>query len=147
MAEKLMLVKGMTCPACEQRIVDALVQIGARNVRADSRRGEVELDPTQASERQLREAVEGLGYRVSAFQPLPSEPVAPARSGSDGWTPLLLVLPAICCGAPLLIAAAAALGLGTWLAANRFLVVSTLTLVAAAVLVALWLRGRRGQLR
>jgi len=35
MAEKLMLVKGMTCPACEQRIVDALVQTGARDVRAD----------------------------------------------------------------------------------------------------------------
>ncbi len=147
MAEKLMLVKGMTCPACEQQIVDALVQTGARDVRADSRRGEVVLDPAQAGERQLREVAEGLGYLASAFQPLPSEPVAQTRPGSDGWTPLLLLLPAVCCGAPLLLAVAAALGLGTWLATNRFLVVSTLALVAAAVLVALWRRGRRGPLR
>jgi cation transport ATPase len=147
MAETLMLVKGMTCPACERQIVDALVQAGAREVRADSRRGEVVLDPVHATERQLRDAVEGLGYRATTFQSLPSEPVARTRSGSGEWTPLLLLLPAICCGAPLLLAAAAALGLGTWLATNRLLVVSALALAAAVTFVALWLRGRRGQLR
>jgi hypothetical protein len=147
MAEKLTLVEGLTCPACEQQIVDALVQTGARDARADSRCGEVVLEPAQAGERALHEAVEGLGDRVSPIQSLSSEPTARARPGSDQWTPLLLLLPAICCGAPLLLAAAAALGLGTWLAANRFLVVSTVALVAAAVLVAQWLRGRRGQLR
>lgn len=52
-------------------------------------------------------------------QPRPLEPVAQTRPGSGQWTPLLLLVPAICCGAPLLLAAAAALGLGTWLAANR----------------------------
>ena len=144
MAEKLMLVKGMTCPACEQQVVDALVQTGARDVRADSRRGEVVLEPAQASERQLREAVEALGYRATTVQSLPLEAVARTRSGSNQWTPLLLVLPALCCGAPLLLAAAAALGFGTWFAANRLLVVSGLALIAAACFVALWLRRRRG---
>jgi copper chaperone CopZ len=142
MAEKLMLVKGMTCPACEQRIVDALVQTGAREVRADSRRGEVLLDPAQATERQLREAVEALGYRAAALRSLPLEPLAQTRPGSGQWTPLFLLLPAICCGAPLLLAAAAALGFGSWFAANRLLVVSGLALGGAALLVGLWLRGR-----
>ena len=144
MATTLMLVKGMTCPACERQIVDALVRTGGRDVRADSRRGEVVLDPGSASEGQLREAVEAIGYRAAALQSLPSEPVAPPRPGSDQWTPLLLLVPAICCGAPLLLAAAAALGLGTWLAANRLLVGSALALTAAVIFVALWLRPRRG---
>jgi len=74
----------------------------------------------------------------------PPEPVAQTRPGSGQWTPLWLLLPAICCGAPLLLAAAAALGLGTWLAANRLLVVSALALSAAVILVALWFRRRVG---
>ena len=84
---------------------------------------------------------------ATTFQLLPSEAVARTRSGSGGWTPLLLLLPAICCGAPLLLAAVAALGLGTWLAANRLLFVSALALAAAVIFLALWLRGRRGQRR
>jgi cation transport ATPase len=147
MTEKLMLVKGMTCPACEQQIVDALVQTGARGVRADSRRGEVVLDPAHATERQLRDAVEALGYRAATLQSLPSEAVARTRTESDQWTPLWLLLPAVCCGAPLLLAAAAALGVGTWLAANRLVVVSALALATAFSFVALWLYRRRGRLR
>ena len=144
LATTLMLVQGMTCPACERRIVDALVETGARDVRADFQRGEVVFDPGDASEGRLREAVEAIGYRAAALRSLPSESVAQPRAGSDQWTPLLLLLPAICCGAPLLLAAAAALGLGTWLAANRLLVVSALALIAAASFVALWLRRREG---
>ncbi len=147
MAAKLMLVQGMTCPRCEHHIVDALVQAGARDVRADSNRGEVVLDPGSASERQLREAVQALGYRTAGLQSLPMEAVSQPRPGSNHasqWTPLLLLLPAVCCGAPLLLAAAAALGFGTWFAANRLLVVSGLALVAAAFFVGLWLRRRRG---
>ena len=41
-------------------------------------------------------------------------------------------------------ASLAALGLGTWLAANRFQVVSALALSAAVILVAVWLRRRGG---
>ncbi len=144
MATKLMLVKGMTCPACERRIVDALVETGARDVNADAHRGEVVLDPGNASEGQLREAVDALGYRSAAFQPLPSEAIARPQTGSDEWTPLLLLLPAICCGAPLLLAAAAALGFGTWFAANGLLVVSGLGLSAAALFFVLWRRGQGG---
>jgi copper chaperone CopZ len=140
----LMLVKGMTCPACERKIADALVEMGARDVRANSQRGEVVLDPGSASEGQLREAVNALGYRSAAFQPLPSEAIARPRTGPDDWTPLWLLLPAICCGAPLLLAAAAALGFGTWFAANGLLVVSALGLSAAALFFILWRRGQGG---
>jgi len=56
--------------------------------------------------------------------------------------PLVFLLPVVCCGVPLLVAAAAAFGLGTWLAANRFLVVSAIALVAAALFLGVWLRGR-----
>ena len=147
MATKVMLMKGMTCPACERQIVDALVATGARNVRADSRRGEVVLDPGNASEGQLREAVDALGYRSAALQPLPSEAIARPQTGSDEWTPLWLLLPAICCGAPLLLAAAAALGFGTWFAANGLLVMSGLGLSAAAVFFVLWRRRQGGAAR
>jgi len=85
--------------------------------------------------------------KATTFQSLPSEPVARTRSGSGGWTPLLLLLPAICCGAPLLLAAGAALGLGTWLAANRLVVGSGLAVIAAASLMGLWLRRRQGAAR
>ena len=77
-------------------------------------------------------------------QSRPPEPVAQTRPGSGQWTPLLLLLPAICCGVPLLLAAFVALGLGTWLAANRLQVVSALALSAAVAFVALWLRRRGG---
>lgn len=80
-------------------------------------------------------------------QSRPPEPVAQTRPRSGQWTPLLLLVPAICCGAPLLLAAAAALGLGTWLAANRLQVVSALALSAAVIFVALWLRRRGGPSR
>jgi len=146
-ATKLMLVKGMTCPACERKIVDALVETGARDVHADSRRGEVVLDPGSASEGRLRETVDALGYRSAAFQPLPSEAMARLQAGSDKWTPLWLLLPAICCGAPLLLAAAAALGFGTWFAANGLLVMSGLGLSAAAVFFVLWRRRQGGAAR
>lgn len=147
MATKLMLVTGMTCPACERQIADALVEAGARDVRPNSKRGEVVLEPGDASEGQLRQAVEAIGYRAGALQSLPSAPVARPQTGSDQWTPLLLLLPAICCGAPLLLAAAAALGFGTWFAANGLLVVAALALTAAAGCVGLWLRRRGGMPR
>jgi hypothetical protein len=83
---------------------------------------------------------------ATTFRSLRSEPVA-TRSRSGEWTPLLLLLPAICCGAPLLLAAAVTLGVGSWFAANRLLVASAVALAAAVIFVALWLRGRRGQLR
>src|SRR5260370_42494084 len=97
---------------------------------------------------QRRDAAHGEDEaKATRVQSLRSEPVARTQSGSGEWTPLLLVLPAICCGAPLLLAAAVTVGFGSWFAANRLLVVSALALAAAAVFLALWLRGRRGQLR
>jgi len=97
---------------------------------------------------QRRDAAHGEDQaKVTTFQSLPPEPVARKRSGSGGWTPLLLLLPAVCCGAPLLLAAVVALGFGSWFAANRLVVVPALALVAAVIFVALWLRGRQGQTR
>ena len=144
MATKLMLVKGMTCPACERQVVDALVKTGAREVHADSQRGEVVLDPGDSSEGKLRDALELIGYRAAALQSLSSEPVARPQAGSDQWTALLLLLPAICCGLPLLLAAAATLGFGTWFAAHRLVLLSGLALITAGVLVVLGFRRRRG---
>ncbi len=80
-------------------------------------------------------------------RPLRSEQLAPPQSGTEHWTPLLLLLPVICCGAPLLLAAVVALGLGTWLAANRLLVGSGLALIAAALLVVVRLSRRNGAAR
>ncbi len=85
--------------------------------------------------------------KATTFQSLRSEPVARTRSGSGEWSPLLLLLPVVCCGAPLLLAAVVALGFGSWFAANRLLVVSAVALAAALMFVALWLYGRRAQLR
>ena len=144
MATKLMLVNGMTCPACERKVVEALVKTGAREVHADSQRGEVVLDPGDASEGKLRDAVEVIGYRAAAFQSFPSERVAGPQAGSDQWTTQLLLLPAICCGWPLLLAAAATLGFGTWFAAHRLLLLSGPAFITAGVLVVLGLRRRRG---
>jgi copper chaperone CopZ len=143
---KLLLVKGMTCPACERQIEDALVEAGRRNVRADSRRGEVVLDPGNVSEGQLREAVDALGYRSAAYFSPASEAIARPQTGSDQWTPLWLLLPAVCCGAPLLLAAAT-LGFGTWFAANGLLLMAGLGLSAAALFVIVWLRRQGGALR
>lgn len=144
MATKVMLVRGMTCQACEHKVVDALTRTGASEVRADFKRGEVVLEPGSVSERQLRETIEALGYRAAGLQSLPVEPGVALGARPERWAPLVLLLPAICCGAPLLLAAAAALGFGTWLAANRLLVASGVALAAAVVATVLWLRGRGG---
>jgi len=142
-----MPVKGMTCAGCEGRVVEALVQAGARNVRADHRRGEVLLDPGDTSESQLRDAVEELGYQAAGLRPMPSDrEQAPERpSGQWGW--LFLLLPAICCGGPLLLIAIASTGAGAWLAANGLLIASLLALGVSLVFLSLWAQRRRGRSR
>ncbi len=59
---------------------------------------------------------------------------------------LVLVLPLVCCGAPLLVAAVLATGAGAWLAANRIFLGSGAALTVSAIAVGFWIhRGRRIQ--
>ncbi len=56
---------------------------------------------------------------------------------------LVLVLPLVCCGAPLLVAAVLATGAGAWLAANRLFLGSGAALAVSAIAVGFWLQQRR----
>ncbi len=63
---------------------------------------------------------------------------APARAtGSQGWwaSATLVVLPVLCCGLPLLVAALVATGAGTWLAAHGYMVAAPVLGLATAFLV------------
>jgi len=144
---KLMPVKGMTCASCEGKVVDALVRAGARDVRADSRRGQVLLDPGDASESQLRDAVEELGYRAASLRPVPSDGGQAAERPSGQWGFLILLLPAICCGGPLLLIAIASTGAGAWLAANGLVIASLLALAVSLLFLGLWVQRRQGRSR
>ncbi len=147
MATKLMPVKGMTCAGCEGKVVDALVRAGARDVRADSRRGQVLLDPGDASESRLRDAVEELGYQAAGLRPVLPDSEQTAERASGRWSFLLLLLPAICCGGPLLLIAIASTGAGAWLAANGLVIASLLALAVSLVFLGLWVRRRQARSR
>lgn len=56
---------------------------------------------------------------------------------------LALVIPLVCCGAPLLVAAVLASGAGAWLAANRFVLGSGVALAASAIALGFWMQQRR----
>ncbi len=145
MATKLMPVKGMTCADCQAKVTDALVRAGAREVRVNYRLGRVQFDPGAASEERLRSAVEELGYRTGSLRAVP----APTEVGRDerssaSWGFLVLLLPLVCCGGPLLLVAIAASGVGAWLAANRLLVASGVAVIVALVFAGLWIRRRGG---
>lgn len=56
---------------------------------------------------------------------------------------LVLVLPLVCCGAPLLVAAVLATGAGAWLAANRIFLGSGAALAVSAIAAAFWIQRRR----
>lgn len=71
----------------------------------------------------------------------------PRRAATPHGTFLLLLVPALCCGAPLLLAAVAATGLGAWLAANRPAVAASLALAAAWFCIGLWIYQHRRLMR
>jgi copper chaperone CopZ len=143
-----MPVKGMTCADCQDRVADALGRAGARDVRVDYRRGQVLLDPVDADESRLRIAVEELGYRTASLRPVPSDGAQTAERPSSGqWSFLLLLLPLICCGGPLLLIAIASSGAGAWLAANGMVIASLLALAVSLVFLGLWIQRRQGRPR
>ncbi len=148
MATKLMPVKGMTCTDCQAKVTDALERAGAREVRVNYRLGQVQLDPATATEERLRSAVEALGYQTGSLRTVPATAEAGRDERSSGsWGFLILLLPLVCCGGPLLLVAIAASGAGVWLGANRLLVASGVALIVALVFAGLWLRRRGGLAR
>lgn len=60
-------VQGMTCLGCENRITGALAGVvGVVSASADHKEGRVlvSVEPSVASEAEMRNAIEVLGYRV-----------------------------------------------------------------------------------
>ncbi len=73
MVERLlrMGVQGMTCEGCEQHVVRALESIGAREVKADFRRGEARFRaPATLDASTLAKAVQDAGYGPGAVEAL-----------------------------------------------------------------------------
>lgn len=64
MATKQMRIEGMTCVHCEKTIAEALTSIGASKVEANWRDGRATLDAGDATDDQLKTAVEEAGYKV-----------------------------------------------------------------------------------
>lgn len=73
MASKQMQIEGMTCLHCEKTIAEALTGAGASKVEASWREGQAKLETGNATDQQLRTAVEAAGYRVVSLQDLKAE--------------------------------------------------------------------------
>ncbi len=56
---------------------------------------------------------------------------------------LLVVVPLVCCGTPLLVAGLLATGAGAWLAANRLFLGSGAALAVSVIAVGVWIQQRR----
>lgn len=79
-----MSVEGMTCAHCEVSVGRALEDAGARDVKADFRRGEAVFRlPEGAETEALREAVREAGYEPGTVERIGREP-GRARIGEDG---------------------------------------------------------------
>ena len=68
MATKQMQIEGMTCLHCEKTIAEALTSAGASKVEASWREGRATLDVADATNKQLKAAVEAAGYKVKSIQ-------------------------------------------------------------------------------
>lgn len=68
MATKQMQIEGMTCLHCEKTIAEALTSVGASKVEASWREGRATLDAVDATNEQLKAAVEAAGYKVTTIQ-------------------------------------------------------------------------------
>lgn len=73
-----------------------------------------------------------------------ASPGTAGRADDTGWvgTAVLIALPVICCGLPLLVVALLATGAGAWLAANGSLLAIPAAVVAAGLLAVRYLRIR-----
>src|SRR6266852_5354304 len=68
MATKQMQIEGMTCVNCEKTIAEALTSVGASKVEANWRDGRATLDVGNATDEQLKTAIEEAGYKVVSIQ-------------------------------------------------------------------------------
>lgn len=65
--DRELVVQEMTCVGCEHRITGALTGVaGVESVIADHETGRVRVsvEPSVASDADMRDAIEGLGYRL-----------------------------------------------------------------------------------
>ena len=68
MATKVMKIEGMTCVHCEKTIAEALTSVGASKVEANWRDGRATLEVGNATDGQLKSAVEEAGYSVVSIE-------------------------------------------------------------------------------
>ncbi len=68
MATKQMQIEGMTCVHCEKTIAEALTGVGASKVAANWRDGRATVDVGNATDEQLKTAIEEAGYKVVSIQ-------------------------------------------------------------------------------
>src|SRR6266536_2365370 len=68
MATKQMQIEGMTCVHCEKTIAEALTSVGASKVEANWRGGRATLDVGNATDEQLKTAIEEAGYKVVSIR-------------------------------------------------------------------------------
>src|SRR6266849_2783541 len=68
MATKQMQIEGMTCVHCEKTIAEALTIAGAAKVEASWRGGRATLNVVDATNEQLKAAVEAAGYKVLSIE-------------------------------------------------------------------------------
>jgi mercuric reductase len=68
MTTKQMQIEGMTCVHCEKTIAEALTSVGASKVEANWRDGRATLDAGNATDEQLKTAIEEAGYTVASIR-------------------------------------------------------------------------------
>src|SRR5713101_7998765 len=68
MATKQMQIEGMTCVHCEKTIAEALSSVGSSNVEVSWRGGRATLEAVDATDEQLKAAVEEAGYKVVSIE-------------------------------------------------------------------------------
>ena len=68
MATKQIQIGGMTCIHCEKTVAEALVGAGASKVEASWRDGRATMDVVDATDEQLKAAVEEAGYKVISIE-------------------------------------------------------------------------------
>jgi len=68
MATKQVQIEGMTCVHCEKTIAEALTSVGASKVEANWRDGHATLNIENATDEQLKTAIEEAGYKVVSIR-------------------------------------------------------------------------------